>query len=44
MSIYKKRLKEEIEDETASYDDMEKTIWDEEKNKSRGKSGPISRK
>jgi hypothetical protein len=43
MSLYRKRGKDEL-DEVASYEDLEKDIWREDKNNSRRKSGSISGK
>ncbi|WP_337860165.1 hypothetical protein [Ferroplasma sp.] len=43
MSIYRKKGKDDL-DETASYEDLEKDIWSEDKNKSGRKSGSVSRK
>jgi hypothetical protein len=43
MALYKKKFEEELEDETASYDELEKTIWSDNK-KSGRKSRSIPRK
>jgi len=44
MSLYKKKGKDELDDEVASYDDMEKDIWGDDKKNSGRKSGSIPRK
>ena len=43
MSLYKKKEKDDL-DEVASYEDLEKDIWREDKNSSGRKSGSVSRK
>ncbi len=43
MSLYRKKGKDEL-DEVASYEDLEKDIWREDKNNSGRKSGSIPRK
>ncbi len=43
MSLYRKKGKDEL-DEEASYEELEKDIWREDKNNSGRKSGPVSRK
>jgi hypothetical protein len=43
MSLYRKKGKDDL-DEEASYEDLEKDIWREDKDKSGRKSGSISRK
>ena len=44
MSLYKKKGKDDLDEEIASYEDMEEDIWSDEKKKSGRKSGSISRK
>ncbi len=44
MSLYKKKGKNDLEDEIASYKDMEDDIWEDKKNNSGRKSGSIPRK
>ena len=43
MSLYRKKGKDDL-DEVASYEDLEKDIWREDKSNSGRKSGSISRK